>query len=89
MPRFLSPDDACKGVTVPFGRESRRYGGNVVEVSDPAHARALKQAGFTEADISGVPSGSAGFECLECQFQSFFRLCSRCGSECERPDLVA
>lgn len=88
MTRILSPDDACHGVDVPFGRK-RRYNGQVFEVSDPGHVRALREAGFSVADVSGVPSKSAGFECSECSFQSFFRLCSRCGATCERPDLVA
>lgn len=88
MARLLSPDDACISVDVPFGR-AKRYDGRSIEVSDPVHARALKQAGYTMADAGGRPSKSAGFECLSCGFHSFFKLCSRCGGSCERPDLVA
>lgn len=87
--RLLSLDDACEGVTVPFGRK-RRYAGTTVTVDDPLHVRALREAGYTVADTSGPPvRKAAGFECLSCSFASFFRLCSRCGSVCERPDLVA
>ena len=86
--RMLSPDGACKGVTVPFGR-SRRYVGRTVNVSDPSHERALREAGYTVADVSGGPSRAAGFVCPTCDFSSFFRLCSRCGGVCERPDLAA
>lgn len=88
MSRMLSPDDACRGVDVPFGR-GRRYDGQTIEVTDLSHVRALKEAGYTMASTAGAPLRSGGFECLECGFQSFFRLCSRCGATCERPDLVA
>lgn len=89
MPRLLSPDDKCVQVDVPLGR-SRRYSGKSIDVTDQAHIKALRKAGYTVADTSGAPlSRDAGFECLSCGFQSFFRLCSRCGGECDRPDLVA
>lgn len=88
MSRLLSPDDKCVQVDVPFGR-GRRYSGKAIEVSDPGHIQALRQAGYTMADAAGRPSRARGFDCLSCGFKSFFRLCSRCGSECERPDVVA
>lgn len=88
MARLLSPDDACIGVDVPYGR-SRSYEGTTIDVSDPSHVKLLRQAGYTLADTAGRPSKAPGFECLDCGFQSFFRLCSKCGSECERPDLIA
>jgi hypothetical protein len=88
MSRLLSPDDACKGVDVPFGR-GQRYDGNVINVSDPVHARALKAAGYTAAAISGGPARTSGYRCADCNFASFFRTCSRCGASCERPDLAA
>jgi hypothetical protein len=48
--------------------------------------RLLKEAGFTVGDISGAPTRAAGFVCKPCAFKSFFKVCSKCGSECERPD---
>lgn len=86
MARMLSPDDACRGVDVPSGR---RYSGQAIEVTDLSDFRVLKQAGYTVAGTGGTPLRSAGFECSDCGFQSFFRLCSRCGATCERPDLAA
>lgn len=77
MSRLLSPDDACISVDVPFGR-GRRYDGRTIEVSDPAHARALLAAGYTAADVSG-PSRARGFDCADCGFRSYFRTCGRCG----------
>lgn len=88
MTRILSPDDHCRGVDVPFGR-SQRYDGQIFDVTDSHHVRLLKEAGFTVGDISGAPSKADGFECASCRFRSYFRICSKCGSECERPDLVA
>lgn len=86
MSRLLSPDDACVAVTSLSGR---KYRGRSFEVTNQADIRALRAAGYTMADTSGVPSKAAGFECLDCGFQSFFRLCSKCGGKCDRPDIVA
>lgn len=86
MARLLSPDDRCVAVTSLSGR---KYSGTSFEVSDPRDARALRQAGYTVADTGGVPSPGAGFQCKSCGFKAFFRRCSRCGGECERPDVVA
>lgn len=88
MPRLLSPDDACVEVDVPIGR-GRRYSGTTIDVVDPSHVRALCAAGYTVADTAGQPVRRGGFECGECGFKSYFRLCSRCGGSCERPDLIA
>lgn len=88
MSRMLSPDDACRGVTLPVGTGRQRYGGQSIDVSEPSHIKALRQVGYTIADTSGVPVKAAGFVCTACSFKSFFRLC-KCGAECERPDLAA
>lgn len=84
--RLLSPDDACIGVTAVSGR---KYSGTSFEVSDSADISALRREGYTLAGAAGAPAKAAGFECLSCGFQSFFRLCSQCGAKCERPDIVA
>jgi hypothetical protein len=88
MSRLLSPDDRCVQVDVPFGRGTR-YSGQAIEVSDPVHARALKAAGYTAGSVAGTPVRRGGYHCEPCGFASFFRLCSRCGGVCERPDLIA
>jgi hypothetical protein len=88
MPRLLSPDDACIEVDVPIGR-GRRYSGKTIDVADPSHVKALRAAGYSLAGIAGQPVRRGGFECAECGFKSYFRLCSRCGAQCERPDLTA
>lgn len=83
MPRLLSPDDGCVQVKVPIGA-GRQYNGRTIDVSDPAHVKALREAGYTVGDISGGPSHANGFRCTECGFQAFFTRCGRCGSACER-----
>jgi hypothetical protein len=88
MARLLSPDDKCVQVDVPLGRGAR-YSGKAIEVTDVAHVRALRAAGYTVADTAGVSPRGSGFECGSCGFQSYFKACSRCGGTCERPDLVA
>lgn len=89
MPRFLSPDDACVRVKVPTGSKDATYSGRIIEVNDPGHARMLKSVGYVQAAAAGVPMRTGGYRCIDCDFASFFRLCSRCGAVCERPDLVA
>lgn len=79
--KLLSPDDKCVQVDVPLGM-GQRYSGQTIEVTDSNHIRALRKAGYTVGDV-GAPSRAAGFDC-ECGFKSFFRLCSRCGSECSK-----
>jgi hypothetical protein len=81
MSRMLAPDDACKGVDVPFGR-AKSYDGNIISVTDPAHARALRAAGYSDASIAGTPARAAGRQCGECGFNGWFKVCGRCGGEC-------
>jgi len=77
MTRLLSPDDGCVQVNVPIGAGTQ-YTGRTIEVSDPTHIRALREAGYTVADTAGRPVRRGGFDC-ECGFRSFFRQCGRCG----------
>lgn len=84
MPRLLSPDDKC--VAVDDVRTGRRYRGTKIEVTDPAQIRALKEVGYTVADVAGGPSRADGYRCTDCGFSSFFKTCGRCGGSCQRPD---
>jgi hypothetical protein len=85
--RMLSPDGACDGVTVPFGRP-RKYAGTTIEVTDLGHVKALKQAGYTVGDTAGPPAKASGYVCPVDGFKSFFKIC-KCGAECVRPDPTA
>lgn len=82
MPRLLSPDDACVQVNVPIGR-GQQYTGKSIDVSDPSHIKALRQAGYTLSDIGGPPSRRGGFECTACGRRNFFRRCGKCGLDAE------
>jgi len=57
------------------------------EVNNPAHIKALKAEGFTEANLALYESGDGerGYTCTECGFGSWFRKCSRCGHESSAP----
>jgi hypothetical protein len=77
--RLLSPDHAC--VSVDTG--PRRYDGTVIDVSSPSEVRALREVGYTPADVSGGPAKASGHKCERCGFIGWFRLCGRCGSGCE------
>jgi hypothetical protein len=79
--RLLSPDDACVSVKVPTGRSVAQYDGTTINVTDRAHIRALRQAGYTVAGTSSAPVRHGGYDCTECSFRSFFRRCSRCGHQ--------
>lgn len=71
-------------VDAPSGR---RYGGNApgrVFNMTPSDAKAVVQLGGALASLSGTTRRQLGWRCPKCQFGSFVRLCSRCGSECHR-----
>ena len=66
-----------------------RYGGNMPErVFDmaPSDAKAVVKLGGAYASLSGTTRRATGWRCSnpDCNFGSFVRTCSRCGSECKR-----
>lgn len=81
--RLLSPATGCVSVDVPIGRE-RRYRGRTIEVSDPAHIRALREVGYTPGDVAGSPARTDGRTCESCGFRGYFTRCGRCGGRCTR-----
>jgi hypothetical protein len=85
MKRMVAPNDTMREVTI----EGARFGGSktygwskdgTVHVESAAHAKALKEAGFTEAGVCGATS-RGGFVCTACGFHMWFKTCSRCGGE--------
>lgn len=77
MARLLSPDDACVQVDAPSGR---RYSGRILDVTNPADARAMRAVGYTAA--GGGPARTSGRTCEACGFRGFFTRCGRCGGVC-------
>jgi hypothetical protein len=59
-------------------------GGGLFDMS-PADARLAVRMGGALASLNGPAARAEGFTCPACGFGSFFRVCGRCGSECERP----
>lgn len=83
--RLLAPSTEAAGIKT----DRREYRGRILEVSDSADIRDLRAAGYTPGDIGGPPVSRGGYECRPCGFASYFKKCSRCGSACDRPSLVA
>ena len=86
MARLIAPNDTMREIDI----QGARFGGTkryrwsadgAVHVDNKAHVKALKDAGFTEAGVSGV-GARGGFICSGCGFRAWFRSCSRCGGEC-------
>jgi hypothetical protein len=85
MKRMIAPNDTMREVEI----QGARFGGKTtyrwskdgtVHVESAAHAKALKDAGFTEAGVSSA-STRGGFVCTVCGFHMWFNTCSRCGGE--------
>lgn len=84
MRRMIAPNDTVKEIEIQGARTgaSKTYRWSkdgTVHVDSYAHAKALKQAGFTEAGVWVNASG--GFVCQDCGFHACFKTCSRCGGE--------
>lgn len=85
--------DGCQQVDSPvsgtryYARGARAFEGTVrggvFEMSD-ADARMAVKMGGAIASLAGTARRALGWRCPDCGFGSFLRLCSRCGSECER-----
>jgi hypothetical protein len=88
MKRMIAPNDTVREIEIQGARTgaSKTYRWSkdgTVHVESARHAKALKDAGFTEAGLTGIAT-QGGFTCLGCGFASWFRQCSRCGGKCER-----
>ena len=76
MTRIIAPDRGCIETETAPGRVHR---GRIFEVSDPAEAKALKQAGYIIGGVGGVVK-AAGYVCPK-GHHNFFRTCGRCGND--------
>jgi len=56
-------------------------------VENPKDIQALKAEGFTEGNLAlhTTGDGSRGYNCDNCGFGSWFKLCSKCGHESSAP----
>lgn len=88
MRRMIAPNDTVREVEIQGARTgiSKTYRwakDGTVHVDSERHVKALRDAGFTEAGLTGVSTGG-GRVCGSCGFGSWFVKCSRCGGECTR-----
>lgn len=90
MAKMFAPDPGVLQVDGVSGRRyevdglrHRRY-----HVTDPADARAMKDAGFIEAGAASLATAQArGFVCTSCGRATLIRTCGRCGdAPCVRPE---
>ena len=86
MTRMSGPDGFVKQTDIKSQSGKVRYTAGkdgIYNVNNPAHVKALKESGFTEALIPGQASSTAGlgYTCSQCGFGSWFIKCSRCGHE--------
>jgi hypothetical protein len=82
MTRLVAPDKGVRETEI-GGRLYKPDRGGIYNVENASHARAMKSEGYFEASLNPVdPKDSQrGFTCVQCGFGSWFRKCSRCGSE--------
>jgi hypothetical protein len=74
--RLVAPNDTMREVDVRRGGRVKRFG-QIVDVTDRADVKALREAGYTAVGLGNVRA-SVGFIC-PCGFRPFFKTCSRCG----------
>lgn len=88
MTRLAMPDSACKSVDVPVGGGRKvRYqpdASGSVEVSNPRHARLLREQAECFIATGHTIPRTGGYICESCSFRAVFTTCSRCGGVCSR-----
>lgn len=82
MTRLVMPDSACREIDIQgaqIGRTHRYSPGQdaTVEVTNPQHERALRDAGCFPANLGGHTT-RGGYTCSTCGFRGYFKRCSRC-----------
>lgn len=86
MTKIIPPDRGVKE-TVIGGKSYYQSRKGSMEVTNPAHIKAMKAEGFFEASLMGATTDPGmGFTCIECGFGSWFRKCGRCGHENGTPE---
>lgn len=88
MTRLIPPTGLREiGVNTKRGTKVIRAGKDgLFHVNDPKLAKQLKAEGLGVASTSGAILGD-GFPCSNCGFGSWFKKCSRCGTENTRIEM--
>lgn len=79
MVRVCAPDSAVRAVQV-NGREFRSRDGQYLMPAESAK-KLVESGGFMPNVLNGKATG--GYLC-KCGFGSWFKVCSRCGGDCEK-----
>ncbi|HZP55043.1 hypothetical protein [Actinocrinis sp.] len=84
--RIAAPDGAVAGMEVKGAYTGRvtRYNGRIMDVENPAHAKALIAEGAFPVSLTGRTRADLGYRCPACGHGSFFVRCGKCGGQCER-----
>lgn len=77
--KVCTPDARCVEIDGPSGRRYNFRRGTA-DVS-PRDAKAIVAEGGFIPSMAGTTSASVGYPCSNCGFGSYFRRCSRCGTE--------
>lgn len=80
MPKMVAPDKGVKQTDIGNARYTVNRDG-VYNVENSSHVRAMKREGYIEASLMGPTHTELGYTCPQCGFASWFKTCSRCGSE--------
>jgi hypothetical protein len=88
MARLIPPQGLREiGVKTKSGTKVLRTGKDgLFHVNNPKLERQLKEEGLGVASASGVIEGE-GYPCSNCGFGSWFKKCSRCGTENTRIEM--
>ena len=88
MTRIIPPQGLREiGIKTKRGTKVLRTGSDgLFHVNDSKLARQLKAEGLGVASASGVIEGQ-GYPCSACGFASWFRKCSRCGTDNTRTEM--
>ena len=90
MARMVGPSGHIKAVDIKTQsgtRTLRADRAGFYNAAKPSDIKALKAEGFSEENLARhtVGDGDRGYNCENCGFGSWFKLCSRCGHEITTP----
>jgi hypothetical protein len=84
MARLVPRDGFAKEIDIKRQSGTKRLRADrngLFSVENPKDIKALKAEGFTEGNLALHTDGDTqrGYNCVNCGFGSWFKLCSRCG----------
>ena len=82
---MVAPDGNLTAIDIakPNGtkRELKVSKDGTYNIPDGALAKKLKSEGFISANLMGASTSRLGYDCNNCGFGSWFKVCSRCGHD--------